>query len=42
MKTPIEMPPIPKGSTEQQLKDLQDYLTRIIQQLNDERKTENA
>nr|DAG71377.1 MAG TPA: hypothetical protein [Caudoviricetes sp.] len=34
---PYELPPLPQGSTQQQLDALRAYLIRLIQQLNEEK-----
>lgn len=34
-----EMPPIPTGTTEQQLEQLREYLVRLITRLNEENRT---
>ena len=36
MKRPVELPPILTGDTEQQIRQLRDYLIRLAQQLNEE------
>ena len=30
-----ELPPMPRGTTDEQLRDLRDYLVRLINQLNE-------
>ncbi len=36
MKKPIELPPIPTGEPEEQIRQLRDYLIRVVLQLNEE------
>lgn len=36
MKEIFELPPMPRGSVEQQLMELRDYLLRLVGRLNEE------
>ena len=36
MTRPVELPPILTGDTEQQIRQLRDYLIRLAQRLNEE------
>ncbi len=37
---PLEMPPMPSGSAEERIKNLEEYLVRLILQLNEERRND--
>lgn len=31
---PYELPPVPAGSTQEQIRQLRDYLTRLVMEMN--------